>query len=407
MMAGRRGEPGTARGVFLGRVGAVWLAGCAGATGPEATGPGEVAALVYPGPNGEAVTPPALGDAALGATWQELGVPGVGNRPALASTPSGWLSVSRRSVGDPKAPTTNETYLYRSTDGIRWRRFEVSDRNDNLWIRGVAYGAGHYVLAGRRFGDGGGDVLFDSVDGQHWDERSVDSGAPSGFYAVVFVGGRFFVLSTFRAVLTSVDGREWRSVDLGTTVMPLDVTFGHAQYLLVGSGDIQRSSNGLDWQPAAALDCAMPGACIANPDGVVGQSVHYRAVFAGDTYFIDQASSTDGRSWRSLPGLYPEARVDDYVLGRSTGERLVLWAPGGAAQPLANTRYIELLADANRADGMRWNGAVEPNEFKAENFPDGVPPPDAIEFPIPSGADCTTSRCAIVGERFYLVSPAP
>jgi hypothetical protein len=45
--------------------------------------------------------------------------------------------------------------------------------------------------------------------------------------------------------------------------------------------------------------------------------------------------------------------------------------------------------------------------FSAENFPNADPPPDSIELPIPSGADCTTSRCAIVGERFFLVSPAP
>jgi hypothetical protein len=140
---------------------------------------------------------------------------------------------------------------------------------------------------------------------------------------------------------------------------------------------------------------------------VVLQSVHYRAIFAEGTYFIDQASSTDGRSWQSLPDLYPEARADGYVLGRSTDERLVIWEPGGAARPLANVKYLETLSDANRAERMRWNGAVDPNESGVENFPNADPPPDSIEFPLASGADCTTSRCAIVGDRLFLVSPAP
>jgi hypothetical protein len=407
VMVRRLGGRWALTGVFLGWVG---LAGCAGATGrdpAEATTTGDLGAEVYPGSNGEASTPPVLGDAALGATWQELGVPGVGNRPALASTPRGWFAVSRRSVGDGKAPSAWESYLYRSADGVGWQRVEISAQNENLWLRGVAYGAGHYVLAGTRFGVGGGDVIFDSVDAEHWDEIPVVSGAPSGLSGLVFVGGRFFALSTNRTLITSANGRAWTSVDLGnTTVMPLDVTFGHDQYLLVGSGNIQRSSNGLDWQPTA-LDCAMPGACISNPDGDVLQSVHYRAVFADGTYFIDQASSVDGQTWQSLPGLYPEARVEGYVLGSSTDERLVIWEPGGAARPLANVKYIETLSDANRAERMRWNGAVDPIEFSSENFPDGAPPPDAIEFPLPSGADCRTSRCAIVGERLFLVSPAP
>jgi hypothetical protein len=70
-----------------------------------------------------------------------------------------------------------------------------------------------------------------------------------------------------------------------------------------------------------------------------------------------------------------------------------------------NVKYIETLSDANRVEQMRWNGAVEPDEYSVEYFPDSNPPPDSIEFPIPSGADCTTSRCAIVGERLYLVLP--
>ncbi|HWO08379.1 MAG TPA: hypothetical protein VNN80_02835, partial [Polyangiaceae bacterium] len=255
----------------------------------------------------------ALPEEALNATWQELAVPGASNRPALASTPVGFLAVSRRTVGDTRAPSAWESYLYRSSDGIGWQRVEVSADNSNLWLRGVAYGAGHYVLAGMRFGGGDG-VIFHSTDAEHWEEIPVSTGAPSGLSAVVFAGSRFFALSTFRTLLSSSDGAAWASVDLGSTVMPLDVTFGNGLYLLVGSGDVQRSADGARWVPTQ-LDCAMPGACITDPGGNVLQGLHSRAVFAAGTFFIDQASSADGQSWQPLPGRYPRASVGGFVLG--------------------------------------------------------------------------------------------
>jgi hypothetical protein len=358
------------------------------------------------GNEGGATTWPALTrDAALVATWQELGVPGASNGPDLASTPSGWFALSQRSVGDAKAPSAWESYLYRSLDGIRWQAVRVSDETSNLWLRGVAYGAGHYVLAGMRMGGGDG-TIFHSTDGDHWQEIAVATGAPSGLSDVVFSGGQFFALSTFRTLLRSANGIDWRVIDLATTPMPLDVTFGRDQFLLVGSGDVQRSSDGLLWQPSH-LRCDIPGACITNPDGGVAQGLHSRVVFAAGTYFIDQASSTDGQSWQSLPGLYPEASIDAHVFGSSAESELALWGPGEAPQSLASVRYVTTLSDADRGERMRWNGSIHPNEQTIENFPNGEPLPEQIEFPIPSSADCISARCVVVGNRLYLVSDAP
>jgi hypothetical protein len=280
----------------------------------------------------------------------------------------------------------------------------VSDETDNLWLRGVAYGAGQYVLAGMRMGGGDG-AIFHSTDGNHWQEIAVATGAPSGLSDVVFSGGQFFALSTFRTLLRSVNAIDWQVIDLATTVMPLDVTFGRDQFLLVGSGDVQRSSDGLQWQPIH-LRCDVPGACITNPDGDVTQGLHSRVVFAGGSYFIDQASSTDGQSWQSLPGLYPEASVNGHVLG-SAGSEFALWGPGEAPQPLDSIRYVATLSDADRGEHMRWNGAIHPNEQTIENFPNGESLPEQLEFPIPSSADCTSAHCVVVGNRLYLVSEQP
>jgi hypothetical protein len=339
------------------------------------------------------------------AKWQELGVPGASNGPDLASTPSGWFALSRRSVGDAKAPAAWESYLYRSADGVRWQAVRVSEETDNLWLRGVAYGAGQYVLAGMRMGHDDG-AIFHSTDGAHWQEIAVATDSPSGLSDVVFSGGQFFALSTFRTLLRSVNGIDWQAIDLATTVTPLDVTFGREQFLLVGSGDVQRSSDGLHWQPSQ-LGCDIPGACITNPDGAVAQGLHSRAVFAAGTYFIDQASSADGQSWQSLPGLYPEASIGALVLGSSAESELALWGPGEAPRALDSVRYVDTLSEAERAERMRWNGAIYPNEQTLENFPNGEPLPEQIEFPIPSGANCTGSRCVVVGDRLYLLSNAP
>jgi hypothetical protein len=357
------------------------------------------------GQDGSGATRPLQREAALTATWQELGIPGVTHSPDLARTPSGWLALSRWAVGDQRAPSSWESVLYRSTDGIRWQDVDISDENDNLWLRGVAYGAGHYVLAGMRMGENDG-AIFHSTDGETWQELSVATGAPSGLADVVFAGGQFFALSTSTALLRSADGVTWQAIDLATTVMPQDVTFGGEQFLLVGSGAVQRSSDGVSWRPST-LDCAMPGACITDPSGNVSQGFHTRAVFVAGTYFIDQASSSDGVTWQPLPGLYPAAGVAGSVIGSSDGSPLALWAPGEAPQPLARVRYVDTLTAAERATRMRWNGAIEPSEQTSENFPNGERPPGPIEFPLPSGADCASAECVTVGNRLYLLSAAP
>jgi hypothetical protein len=51
-------------------------------------------------------------------------------------------------------------------------------------------------------------------------------------------------------------------------------------------------------------------------------------------------------------------------------------------QPLDSVRYLDTLSDTDRAERMRWNGSIQPNEFDGENFPDGVPVPEALGFPI-------------------------
>ena len=373
------------------------LSACGGAA--EQSGPPRATEedLVNAGDEAPAPLPPG----ATEATWQELGLASVSNGPAVAATPLGYLALSRRSVGDAKAPSAWESYLYRSTDGVRWQQVTVSNDNDDLWLRGVAYGNGHYVLAGMRFGDGDG-VIFHSTNGERWDEIPVATGAPSGLSDAVFTGGRFFALSTNSSALSSTDGTTWTTIDLGHRTAPLDVTFGNDRFLLVGSGDVQSSTDGLSWTPTA-LDCAMAGACITDPSGNVLQGSHARAAFSEGVFFIDQASSSDGQTWRSLPGLNPYDGVGGQVIGSTATDPLAIWSATQAPRALTSRRYVDVVAPGDRAARMRWNGSVRPNELSSQNFPNDAPAPDQLEFPLPSGADCTTSACVLVDHRLYLL----
>ena len=170
----------------------------------------------------------------------------------------------------------------------------------------------------------------------------------------------------------------------------------------MGSGDVQRSTDGIGWTPTA-LDCAMPGACISDPDGNVLQGAHFRAVFSQGTFFIEQASSTDGQSWRSLPGQVPFDAVDGQVIGSTATDLLAMWSAEQAPRALTSVRYLDAIPAGDRAARARWNGTVLAAEADARSYPNDAPLPDQLEFPLPSGADCATASCVLVDRRLYLL----
>lgn len=105
-----------------------------------------------------------------GGAWRLIEVPALGAIPVVIPTPSGWLSLSRRSLGSGKVVEGNESALYHSTDGVHWRLVPIAG-DDDLLLRGVAYGNGRYVIVGGRGSSGLSGVVLTSSDGEHWDER--------------------------------------------------------------------------------------------------------------------------------------------------------------------------------------------------------------------------------------------
>jgi hypothetical protein len=94
---------------------------------------------------GAASKPYAAGEPELEADdwtseWRRLALPDPRlSARGITRTPGGWLLVSSggRAFG---------SYMYRSSDGVRWTRVHLPD--DGVDLTGVAYGGGRYVVVG-------------------------------------------------------------------------------------------------------------------------------------------------------------------------------------------------------------------------------------------------------------------
>src|SRR5688572_11714278 len=103
----------------------VALLGCAP---KQASRPAETTSLTVPPlPRGASktapapATVPALSPADLRETWLELPVPSGAEAPHLVRDSEGFLAVARVGGGG-KVSTPVASYVYRSRDGVHWRR---------------------------------------------------------------------------------------------------------------------------------------------------------------------------------------------------------------------------------------------------------------------------------------------
>jgi hypothetical protein len=338
----------------------VWLAAAA------------VAAIIGCGGEDEPSGGPLSGDD-LQRPWLQLYVPHALEAAHVARGAAGFLAVSREMLGG-KAILAVNNYLYRSDDGVRWQRLPLEQAPGEFFgFRGLAYGNGRYVMA-RSWG--GRNELWTSSDGQQWSRQTFQLEA-SQIAHVTFVQGRFFALTTWKEVFTSEDGGTWTIANLGTTVQPDALTYGHGRFLVVGSGPMQLSFDGLSWRPVS-LDCALPGACITDPSGGVGQAHHFHAVFAADRFYVDQLTSGDGMVWQLHGELVPTDYVGGYLFGADQNT-LTAWKPTMPPTPLA----VE---------------SVPPPVTIAEGSA-----PDTIDALPPTGETCLTHRCLIVDGALYLI----
>lgn len=322
----------------------------------------------------------------LSKRWIALYVPHVAELPHIVATPSGFFALSREIVGDGKVIRGTKSYLYRSDDGIRWQRTTLEPSDEQLNLRGIAYGNGHFVIVGQA---GSSNVISTSSDGRDWSVLRVDIGQ-SYLTNVVYTGDHFFVLTTATIVLSSRDAEDWQPATL-STIQAMDVDYGNGVYVLVGSGPIEHSRDGVHWE-ARDLSCSLPGACITDPSGGVHQNIHYGIVFA-DRFYVDHFASTNGIDWQASPAPTAEVYVGGYLLGRNQPD-------GTVGQPIDDESRQTLLA---------WRPGTQPREVKVQHIDVGVgfgadiPAPHVIESPVLEGQTCLSRRCLVVGGQLYLV----
>jgi hypothetical protein len=289
------------------------------------------------------------------ARWDELGV---------AGTPSGWFAVSSVMSG--------ESYVYRSSDGTHWQRVTLTDHDENLRLKGVAYGGGRYVIVG---GQRGRNLVLSSTDGERWREAPPDD-MSLGLESVTYVQGRFFGMDT--GVWSSADAEHWVQSKLEQAFAPQAVAFGAGQFFLAGIGAPQLSTDGVSWR-AAPIDCALASACFTDElDGVpINQ---YRNVFFADGYFyLNQLRSRDGQLWEQFEAPAPTGYLGGRLLQVKYDGSVKAWPVGGTPEA------VDVLE------------APEVPELGAG------PLPQSLDYSWSDGLDCSSAKCVLLGKNLYLI----
>src|SRR5690606_34630176 len=235
------------------------------------------------------------------------------NAPALLRTPSGWLALSQRNMGQGRVVGEWQSALYRSLDGVRWHALPLAPGRSELSVMDMAYGDGRYVVTGRTYGDEHKGVFLVSTDGEAWqqiDQPDLDATRILG--PVEFAGGKFFAFG-FGVLAVSDDAHNWTL--LSSDILQFgSAAFGNGRYVLAGNGPMLVSEDGLNWA-SYAVSCVVPGACIADPSGNVSQSYQSHLRFVDGYFYSDQMRSADGTSWEALPERTPAALESGRFIG--------------------------------------------------------------------------------------------
>lgn len=337
-----------------------------------------------------------------GAAWRLIEVPAATNQPSLVHTPIGWLALSSRAIGDGRAPSGYESALYRSQDGVHWEALPLD--SDDVNFRTLVYGAGRYVMVGRRLGGIG--VFWVSTDGEEWTEVVQEHVDPVSIWGNVAFAGQYFFAFGNQYMGVSEDGLTWTKVPI-TAASLNAITYGNGRYLMVGSGPMHISDDGFSWQ-SYDVDCSLPGACIqlpSNPEppgstepevpGDIVQGSHSHALYAEGRFWSDQLSSVDGITWEAMPGRYPAAYVEGHFFGSVDLERgLPTWVTGDEVESL---QVVRPLRAASTEEGRRMTSVgVLDRE---------APLPNSVDVGFEDGLTCESATCLNIDGRLVLIPP--
>ncbi len=326
-----------------------------------------------------------------GTAWRMIDVPAASNAPTLIRTPSGWFALSSRNMGEGKAIGEWQSTLYRSPDGVHWESVPFAADRADTDVRDITYGEGRYVMVARTYGGEFRSLFFVSSDGEDWHEVDGPELDQSQALGVLdFAGGKFFAFG-FGVLAVSENAEDW--VLMGSDIIQFGAAaYGNDRYVLAGNGPMMVSEDGWSWL-SNDVDCAIPGACITDPSGNVGQSYQRHLRFIDGHFYSDQTRSTDGVVWEALPERTPAAFEGGRFIGGG-GYSLNTWTPESAPEPLHVIRPSQAAATAagRRITSVGVLGRDEP-----------LPETVSVEFE--DGLTCETASCLIVDSRMYLVPP--
>jgi hypothetical protein len=270
--------------------------------------------------------------------------------------------------------------LYRSDDGVRWERLPLEGVSPFFGFRGLSYGGDRFVITGSGSGK---NEIWSSTDLTTWSrvEPVLDSW---GLTHVTRVNGRFYAFTTGQQVFASTDGLTWSRATVDT-LQAGAVAFGNGRYVMVGSGPVQISSDGMVWR-SRPLECSLPGACITDPGGGINQGFHANALFAVGKFFVDQLSSPDAEVWNAHADPPAGAYVGGYFFAQIRG---------GDPSALAELR-------AWKASGTPVTVAATDGPASQSTISEGVAP-SSIDLSLPGGQNCITHRCVLIGQALYLI----
>ena len=175
----------------------------------------------------------ALASSPDGFAWTVHDGVTTGDLSAVAHGAGRFVAVAWEATGYPWA------FFVTSTNGVDWE--ERRPLGQVLINRGIAYGAGRFVV----FGNNG--VFYHSANGLTW--AQANTGFSQNPIRVDFLNGQFLGFMNYAAI-RSLDGISW---SLHATELPgsSSVTYGNGTYLLTAIFPpvLWSSQDGLSWKP--------------------------------------------------------------------------------------------------------------------------------------------------------------
>jgi hypothetical protein len=244
-----------------------------------------------------------------------------GDLESLISVEQGYAALFRKPIGQGKSQAGWQHSIFRSDDGLHWQLASEPPTASSVDLRTLAYGAGRFLLAGHHGDVTKGAVLLTSSDASDW--QPLDTQLPA-ILTLAYLNSRFFALALSTGIFNSSDGEHFSGANTEAGQLGA-LAYGAGTFVAVGSGPIEVSRNGDDWQ-AVPLSCDLPKACVTPPGGNPMQRGPSHVFFGDGRFFADQFVSSDGQDWQLIAddARVPNASADGWLL-KVTDTTLSAW----------------------------------------------------------------------------------